>query len=82
MILTILDIILLIILAILTLTQKNISKFDYIIILVMLIISIISNLNYKLTLDKVKDRYKQAEDYKQQMLLEQDSRTNNRDTRE
>lgn len=81
MILTILEIILLVILAILTLKQKNISKLDYILPLSMLIISLLVTSYYKYLLVDINNRYNQAEDFKQQMILEQDNNTNNIDTR-
>lgn len=81
MILTIFTIILLIILGTLTLMSKNISKISYIIILIELIISLILTSYYRYKLIEITDRYNQAEEYKQQLILEQDSKTNNRDTR-
>ena len=64
------------------LMSKNISKFNYIIILIELIITLIMMSYYRYKLIEITDRYNQAEDFKQQMILEQDNRTNNRDTRE
>ena len=88
MILTIITLILWIIVSIFILLSPVVTKIEYILCVITLIFQLISNIVFRVQINEYKDKYNKAEEFKQQMIIEnnkiieQDNTTNNVDTRE
>ena len=81
MILPTIILILWIIVSIFILLSTVVTKIEYTLCVITLIFQLISNIVFRVQINEYKDKYNKAEEFKQQMILEQDSKTNNRDTR-
>ena len=81
MILPTIILILWIIVSIFILLSPVVTKIEYTLCVITLIFQLISNIVFRVQINEYKDKYNKAEEFKQQMILEQDSKTNNRDTR-
>lgn len=70
MILTIITLILWIIVSIFILLSPVVTKIEYTLYVITLIIELISNIVFSVQINEYKDKYNKAEDFKQQMILE------------
>ena len=70
MILTIITLILWIIVSIFILLSPVVTKIEYTLCVITLIIELISNIVFRVQINEYKDKYNKAEEFKQQMILE------------